>query len=149
MEENEIYRKIGEILTNCIKIEDLLEFSIATYFIKSEDKKFLFFNEKIIQPLSFENKKKIFKQICIKEEVPKKQLKDILKVIEEIQKIRNKTAHSELIPNIDTGRIHLVKRFFSSENSLDLSDQFMQEFKDKVKDALAKIFSVVFNGSSS
>ena len=134
--DKEIHKKIGEILVHAIAIENMLEFFISNYFIESEDSKISFFNESVIQPLSFEKKKIIFKQICKRRGFSDKDVNEICSLIKEIQEKRNQVAHSETILNSSTGRKHLIKRIESSQDSFDLDDKFMDDFNKKIQIAL-------------
>jgi len=140
----EIHRKIGEILVHAITVENMLELFIYNYFIEPESSKVSFFNESVIQPLSFEKKRIIFKQICERRGFPDGDINEICNLIRDIQKIRNQVAHSETILNLSTGRKHLVKRIESSQDSLDLDDKFMDDFNKKVQGALKRITYFLF-----
>lgn len=136
-EDNEINRKIGEILVKSISVENLLEHFILNHSIIPEHSEFFF--EKLIQPLNFQRKRNLFNEICLKKGVPKNEIKKIINLIKDIQQTRNKVAHYETISNISTGRKHIVKRMELALPSTDLDKEYMDEFDKKIQLALSGI----------
>jgi len=99
----EFNRKVGEVLRIALNLEANLEYYIATYFVRPPrnhknyfqvlSERRTFFEENVLQQLNFEKKKKIFVDICKKEECNPREIRETVKAIDFIQRIRNRVAH--------------------------------------------------------
>jgi len=133
---NEFDRKRGLALGMGLAVENNLEFFIYQYFIHPQNSKTFFFDEVIVQTLSFAKKIEIFKRICEREEFEKKKVNKIARLIDKIRKTRNRIAHSESWGEPSKEKIFLVKRgeTINKKDYLELNDEFMDNFdKDRIK----------------
>lgn len=91
----EFDKKKGLILGQALSVETTLEFFITNYIVKPQTGKTHFLNDILVDKLrlSFEDKIKIFSEICKREEYDAKKVKSIIKSIRYVQESRNKVAH--------------------------------------------------------
>jgi len=110
----EYYQNSGRILSMALQVESKLDLFISHYFVTPLSIKTIFFEEVYLSCLDFENKVKIFQELCKKERFSKNEINSTINNIREIQKIRNRIAHWELKNSLETG-IYLTDRKSSSE----------------------------------
>jgi len=135
---DEFNGKSGEVLRTALNLEANLDYFIATrfknpprnqknFFQELSDKR-TFFEEILLQNLTFEKKKDIFKNICKKERCDLELLNETIGSIEFIQKIRNKIAHWHMVQTQENEPFLTNKVGVATESEkLMLSDEVMKQ----------------------
>jgi len=78
---NDFDRKRGLAINMALSVENHLDFFISNYFIRPQNDKTFFFDGVVIQRMTFEEKIRLFEEICKREEFDKKRDKTIIQII--------------------------------------------------------------------
>lgn len=140
-EEDENFRKLmGDVLAKALHVESTLEFFISNYFIKPQNDKTFFFNDVILLKSNFENKIRLFKEICKREKFDENNVSKIVNSIKYVKDIRNKVAHWQLESTINE-QIRLRKRtsFTTKKDILKLDKDDIKKLEEETSKAIRGI----------
>jgi len=139
--EEEFYKGRGNAINMALAVENYLEFFISNYFVKPQNSKTFFFENKVVQPLNFLQKINLFKKICQRENFNAKNIKALIKLLNEIRETRNKVAHWETLVDPQKNTITLMKKgeVINPENYLKLDEKMLKDLDGKRFKAITEI----------
>lgn len=127
----------GKILCGAVGLESHLDFFIANYFIRPQNQKTFFFKDSILHKMSFEDKIKIFTEICRREDYDKTEVAEIRKHIKYIQELRNKVAHWEAVSGSgETVQLRDCKSKTCEKDNICLDTETMALFEQEMSKAM-------------
>jgi len=138
----EIKKKRGQIITWALETEELLEGILTNYFMRhnQEKEKTQFFEVEVIRGMKFDTKVQILEKVLKQEKYDKEKLLLIIKVIQNIQQMRNKAAHWRNLVFLKSGEVKLRKKSeISKEEMLSLSDEMLNKLEEDKETAFQEI----------
>lgn len=129
MEQEEFFKRCGEILRKAQGIESHLESIILFYFCYPGNDNASLLRESILNRINFRGKIEILEEIRKKEEIELKP--DLIKSIDFLRDTRNRVAHHEAFAIGQGGAIEFKRFRKGIEDGLELDDDLMNKVEEK------------------
>lgn len=144
---NEIHKLIGQILRMRASVEGYLDIFIADYFCQQFDNRRLHFADFILNNMTFESKKQVFRNICETKSINKEKLKELVHAISFVQNKGNAVAHDEMvIDESQQDRVYLErkKRTRTPEVRVEVTAELAREVDVMRMEAISGIRELYF-----
>jgi len=104
---------------------------ISNYFVKPQNQKTFFFEDKILLKMNFQKKIELFKEICKREKFDKNKVSEIIKSIKFVQKIRNNVAHWQSESVGDKFQLRNRKSYTTKKDLLTLDGELINKLVEE------------------